>query len=268
MPARPRAASARHGGDEIGPLTDDGDLGDPAAPQGDGGEGVREGARRLVDHGADELEDAVGVVGVARARRSARRGGRGRRRRSSWPPAWRCRTGPSGGRRAPRRPPASCTRRRGRDPRSGRGGRRRRSLASAIHSASPVASARRVKASTSAAWSAARASWRARGSPSACHERCQRPSAPRSSASRKRPASAAAVDPRRLIEQRAGLGQRGHHQRVPLGQHLVVESRAQPLLAGREEPSAERLDRRRPRPVAPRVQPVGDRAALEVARRR
>ena len=42
---------------------------------------------------------------------------------------------------------------------------------------SPRAS--RVNASTRAAWSAASAAWRACGWPSACHDRCQRPSAPR-----------------------------------------------------------------------------------------
>ena len=72
--------------------------------------------------------------------------------------------------------------------------------------------------------------------------------AARRAGSRRR--STAASIQRRLAEQRAGLGERGDHQRVPLGEHLVVEARPGAQLPRLEQRLAGRLDRRRPLPVA------------------
>ena len=114
------------------------------------------------------------------------------------------------------------------------------SIASSIQRASPVASPRRVKASSSAAWSAASAAWRAAACPSACHERRPAPVVAAQLVEQERAVVRCRVDPGRLAEQRAGLGERGDQQRVPLGEHLVVEPRPRPLLARVEQPLPQR----------------------------
>ena len=134
--------------------------------------------------------------------------------------------------------------------------------ASAIHEACPVASARRTKASTRAAWSAARASWRARGSPLACQARRHRPSPVRSSCEQEvgRHSAAASIQLGSPSSAPASASD-GDHQRVPLRQHLVVEARPRAQLPGLEQRLAGDLDRRRPPPVAgPPADAVGDRA--------
>ena len=77
------------------------------------------------------------------------------------------------------------------------------------------------------------------------------------------------VEPRRLGEEEAGVGERGDHQPVPVGEHLVVEAGPYARVADAEKFCAQR---REPRVVVVaarlRVEAVEDVVALEIARRR
>ena len=74
------------------------------------------------------------------------------------------------------------------------------------------------------------------------------------------------TDPRRSVEQGAGLGEGGDHQGVPLGEHLVVESWPGTRPAGIEQRLTGCFDLRRPLPAAgPAADSIGDRTLLEVA---
>ena len=239
-------------GHEVRPVADDGDLGDAGATHVDRGEQAAEGGGvRRPATPADELQDLLGLVRGSGPRRSARRGaarpvaaseladGRGVVHQVLLAHDQRLavvgrREQPAVGRR-PRSGRAGCRPPRG--PRRSSGPRRW-----------PRPGA--MKASTSAAWSAARAWWRA--PPSACHDRSQRPSSRRSWPSRNsrvrhapRPAS------RRGPVAAAASASAASIRRVPLGEHLVVEARPHPLLAGLEQRRPRLLDRRRPQQVAP-----------------
>ena len=77
------------------------------------------------------------------------------------------------------------------------------------------------------------------------------------------------VEPRRLGEQEACVGERGDHQPVPVGEHLVVEAGPYARVADAEKFCAQR---REPRFVVVaarlRVEAVEDVVALEIARGR
>ena len=78
------------------------------------------------------------------------------------------------------------------------------------------------------------------------------------------------VDPVGLAEQRAGVGERGDHQPVPVGQHLVVEAGPHALLARARAAwrAAWRAAPRRPSLRGRRCEPVEDVVAFEIALRR
>ena len=208
----------------------------------------------LADHGADQLQDAVGVVGVALLAGERGEPVQRHRRPSSWPTAWRCRSCPSGGRPAPRRPRRSCTGRRSSDPRTSRASCRPSPRAASIQRACPVASASRVNASTSAAWSAASASWRAGGVAVGLPARGasgRRPS--RSSRSRNSPLATAACEPVRCARTSAAASaSAAQEQRVPLGEHLVVEPGRGRCSRASNRRRRARLDRGRPCAARPR----------------
>ena len=205
-PARCRAARTVLGdADEIGPVADDRHLGDAAPPEIHGEQGVRVAADGVAE---DPCRSTGGSGRRGCVALLAGQGGEAQQRdrpRSSSPTAWRCRADPSGGRSDASassavvyRPPFT-------------GSQNQSSIVSAIATASsiqracPVASPRRVKASTSAAWSAASASWRAGGSPSACQLRHQRPVRPPQLAQQELAVGDRRVEPVLLTERRRPL---------------------------------------------------------------
>ena len=154
----------------------------------------------------------------------------------------RCRGGPSGGRPSSRRPRRWCRGHLGSGPRTSRASCRPCAAPRATHRASPVSSPSRWNASTSAAWSAASAAWRACGSPSACHDRNQRPSVVPQLTEQELAVGDGGGLPVVPLEHGGRIGQRPQEQCVPLGEDLVVEPGAPPLLAGVEQRPTGPLD--------------------------